>query len=104
MSNNNSNRLFPATRMRRMRQDDFSRTSYVGSYYSSFAWIEGGVAVGGDEQSRSAILIELIGEDLGDVFFDVLINSTHRGTARVCTTSGRAGFQRNVPAMFTRLP
>lgn len=69
--------------VRHERQDDFSRTSFVGSYYSSFAWTKGGLALGGDEQSRSAIMVELIGEDTGDVYFDVMINSTRRGTARV---------------------
>jgi len=69
--------------VRHERQDDFNRTSWVGGYYSSFAWTRSGVALGGEEQSRSAVLINLTGEDTGDVYFDVLIDGNKRGTARV---------------------
>jgi outer membrane usher protein FimD/PapC len=68
--------------VRHERQEDFNRSSYAGTYYSSFAWSEGGVALGGDQQSRSAIMIELIGELSDDVYFDVIVNGARRGWAK----------------------
>jgi len=73
--------------IRHERQDDFNRTSYTGGYYSSFAWTEAGPALGGDEQSRSAVMIDLVGKDPGNVYFDVLINGSVRGRARVGSRS-----------------
>lgn len=68
-------------RHERSNADD--RTFYTGNYYSSFAWSEGGLALGGEEQSRAAILVELSGEQSANTWFDVLIDGAPRGTAQV---------------------
>jgi len=66
-------------------RDSASQTSYTGGYYSSFAMTQGGLAVGGEEQSRSGIMIDLVGEGLDNTWFDVMVNGSKRGVARVGT-------------------
>ncbi len=69
--------------VRHERADDINRTAAAGSYYSSFAWSQGGLTLGGEDQSRSAIMIDLVGDPNQGAFFQVLVNGSRRGIARI---------------------
>ncbi len=60
-------------------------TAYLGSFATSFSATTQGVGFGGQEQSRSAIIVEVTGDQATRAWFDIYINGSRRGS----TTIGR---------------
>lgn len=60
-------------------------TALLGNFATSFAATSRGMAFGGQEQSRSAIIVEVTGDEKTKAWFDIYINGSRRGS----TTIGR---------------
>ncbi|NND69749.1 MAG: hypothetical protein HKN19_19320 [Halioglobus sp.] len=60
-----------------------NNTTYVGNLSTSVAATGSGVAFGGDEQSRSAIVVRVDGDRRQAVSFEIHVNGTLRGTTRL---------------------
>ncbi len=57
-----------------------NNTTYVGNLSTSFSATASGVAFGGDEQSRSAIVVRVAGDREEEVDFAIYVNGTLRGS------------------------
>ncbi len=63
--------------------DDNSRNLITGDFSTSFAVADKQFAFGGEELSRSAIVVSISGDQQADTWFDVMVNGTRRGYAKV---------------------
>lgn len=67
-----------------LRNSDANNTmAYLGSFSTSFSATGQGLAFGGQEQSRSAIIVAVTGDQDTNAWFDIYINGTRRGSTTI---------------------